>query len=105
MQTKQHARPQLPADLTAVSLDPSTIRARMGPRRDAAAIDAAGGVDAYLAAAAGGGKLAGSWVRFSLDEGMQLVREEGVGCRWEEARGGPGAVVEQVCRVGSVGVG
>ncbi|GBF89174.1 hypothetical protein Rsub_01891 [Raphidocelis subcapitata] len=96
-------RIELPADLASVRLDPAALRARMAPRRDSAPLAHAGGADGYvLSRADWGGELgggvseAGTATVFSWDGEMRLVREEGVPCRWGEARGGPGPVVEQV---------
>jgi len=96
----------------------------MAPRRDSAAIIGGGGIDAHVTGGVtgdtsggwgdamgdeGGGKegvVDGScagFVRFRWDEGMRLVREEGKGCEWGVARGGPGPVVQRVRGAGGVG--
>lgn len=101
-------RVQLPADLASHRLDPAALRAAMGPRRDpAAAAIGRAGVDACVLSdgrgggEGGGGALAaaaGSGVRFSWDESLQLVAEELPEVHWGAARGGPGPCVEQVGR-------
>lgn len=80
---------QLPADLSSCYINPKDLERCMAPMRDAAQLPHAT-IDGYARAPK---NLHGSYVRFTFDDDMQLQREEGTGCLWEAAKGGPGAVV------------
>lgn len=80
---------QLPKDLGSCSVDPSELEACMAPMRRPSQLPH-GTIDAYARAPK---NLHGSYVKFSLDADMRLMVEEGTGCQWGDAKGGPGAVV------------